>query len=53
MSELARRNEPDIICQFLTFDEAGEDSVEDLEEANELIAPLMNYVKECKGTSTL
>jgi hypothetical protein len=49
MVELVLRNEAEYICQFLTFDDLGEDSLEVLEQANELITPLMNYIRECKG----
>ena len=33
---------------FLTFDDTREDSLEELEQAKELISPVMIYVRECK-----
>jgi len=48
---LVLRNDPEEICQFLTFDDDEEDSIEELEEANALITPIMDYVRECKGIS--
>ena len=50
--ELVISNEPDAICRFLTYDDREEDTLEVLEAANELITPLMNYIRECKGTQT-
>jgi len=32
------------------FEDAPEDSLEVLEQANTLITPVMNYIRECKGT---
>ena len=49
--ELVLRNNVDDICSFLTFDADPEDSLEELEEANALITPIMNYIRECKGNS--
>jgi hypothetical protein len=49
MVELVCRNDAEEICRFLTYDEIGEDSLEGLEEANDLITPIMNYIRECKG----
>ena len=43
------RNDAEEICQFLTFDDDEEDSLDELEEANTLITPIMNYVRDCKG----
>jgi hypothetical protein len=47
--ELVGRNDPHEICKFLTFDDTTGDSLESLEDANDLITPLMNYIRECKG----
>ena len=47
--ELVSRNRPEEIAYFITFHELGEDSMEALEEANTLITPLMNYIRECKS----
>jgi hypothetical protein len=49
MVELVRRNDPQEICSFLLYDDLGEDSLQDLEEANALITPLMNYIREWKS----
>jgi hypothetical protein len=52
MTELVIRNDSHIIAQYLTFDELEEDSLETLEHSNELIAPLMAFIRACKGIST-
>ena len=49
MVELVSRNKPEEIAHFITFHELGEDSMEDLEDANTLVTPLMNYIRECKS----
>jgi hypothetical protein len=51
MVELVCKNDAEEICEFLTFDDLGEDSLEALEEANALITPIMNYIRECKGSN--
>lgn len=43
------RNDAEEICEFLTFGDEEEDSLDELEEANILITPIMNYVRQCKG----
>jgi hypothetical protein len=45
-----RQNAPDEIARFLTADDPFEESVEALEAANNLITPIMNYIREVKGT---
>ena len=45
------RNDPQEICAFITFDDDEDDSTEELEEANNLITPIMDYVRDCKGIS--
>ena len=47
--ELVCRNDAEEICRFLTYDNLGDESLEVLEEANDLITPIMNYIRECKG----
>ena len=47
--ELVLRNDAEEICTFLTFDDVEEDSLDELEEANTLITPLMDYIRDCKG----
>lgn len=47
--ELVCRNDAEEICRYLTYDDLGGESLETLEEANELITPIMNYIRECKG----
>ncbi len=47
--ELVCRNDAEEICRFLTYDNLGDESLEVLEEANEMITPIMNYIRECKG----
>jgi len=49
--ELVCKNDAEEICEFLTFEDLGEDSLEALEEANALITPIMNYIRECKERS--
>lgn len=50
--ELVCKNDAEEICEFLIYDDLGEDSLEALEEANALITPIMNYIRECKGIPT-
>jgi hypothetical protein len=45
-----RQNVPEQIAQFLMADDPFEESVEALEAANNLITPIMNYIREVKGT---
>ena len=52
-AELVGRNDADEICKYMTFDETTEDSLVALEEANTLITPLMDYIRECKGISAV
>ena len=49
MIELATRNRPEEICDFLTSAPEGEDSLQALDEANALITPVMEYIRQCKG----
>jgi hypothetical protein len=49
MIELVVRNNPAEICRYLTQD-GQEESLEVLEEANTLITPVMEFIRECKGT---
>ena len=50
MVELVCRNDAEEICRYLMYDDLGPESVEALEEANALLAPIMNYIRDCKGT---
>jgi len=46
---LVLRNNADDICRFVTFEDLGEDTLEILEDSNNLITPIMNYIREAKG----
>jgi hypothetical protein len=37
----------------MSSDDLGEESLEVLEQANDLITPIMNYIRECKGMLSL
>ena len=53
MVELVCRNDAEEICRYLTYDDLGAESLEALEEANDLITPIMNYIRDCKGLAIL
>jgi hypothetical protein len=53
MVELVCRNDAEEICRFMSSDDLGEESLEVLEQANDLITPIMNYIRECKGMLSL
>jgi len=46
--ELVIRNDPDEICAYLTSDDREDEDLETLEAANNLIIPLMDFIRECK-----
>ena len=48
-----RRDSPDEMAAFLTADDPVNESVEALEAANNLITPIMNYIRDAKGTLSL
>jgi hypothetical protein len=47
--ELVHRDNTDEICKFITFGESKQESVQLLEESNNLIVPVMEYIKACKS----
>ena len=52
MKELVVHNDAEEICRFLDYD-LGEDSLEVLDHAYDLIVPIMNYIRKCKGMSSM
>jgi hypothetical protein len=39
------------MCRFLISGDDGKDSIEELEEVNNLVTPIMNYLRARKGIS--
>jgi len=52
-TELVRRDSPDEMAQFLTADDPINKSVEALEAANNLVTPIVNYIREVKGIESM
>ena len=51
--ELVRPDSPDEMAQFLNAGDHGDKSGETLKEANNLITPIMEYIRQTKGIQSM